>query len=248
VNQLNSSQVPTDGVEQEFALLQLGTDYAFVKDATNVVIGIELTEAIPDTEPRALAVSYQNVDGWLVGGTYQVMEVLPGTPGYPNHLLLEMLKAPDPDPQGAFASTWHLEMRNVYDLGFTNMDGSSLEIDIVDVFRLEDSTPEGSDVPYLQIFGLDQTDAAGTGDRDGLIDLAYVNLARGLLIVPSLQPFHPDPLLVDAWTGGQFAFTGLYAPQYDTALAIYNEKLTPTREGEVSQYIIRVLAKGAATR
>jgi hypothetical protein len=249
-NQLSSGQVPTHAIEQQFKLLESGVDYTFIRDETNAVIGLELTQAIPDNEPRALAVSYQNVDGWLIGGTYSQMSVAPSASGYPDKLLLELIKAPDPRPQGEFKSTWQLAMRNVYDLGFTNIYGSSMEIDIVDVFALENSTPEGSDVPYLRIFGLDQTDAVGTGAPDGKIDLTkgFVDLAKGRLYFPSVQPFHPDPSLVDTWTAGQFAFTGAYAAQYGTSLAIYNEKLTPTREGEVSQYIIRVLAYGTVTQ
>jgi hypothetical protein len=54
------------------------------------------------------------------------------------------------------------------------------------------------------------------------------------------QAFRPDASSVDAWTNGEFSFTGPYAAQYDASLAIYNEELTPTRADEVHQYMIQV--------
>ena len=251
-NQLSSGQVPTHAIEQQFKLLEPGVDYTFVRDATNTVVGLELTQAIPNTELRTLAVSYQNVDGWLIGGTYAEMSVAPSASGYPDKLLLEMIKAPDPSPQGEFKSTWALEMRHIYDLGFTNILPGSLDIEIVDILRprAQPQFPDSTTVPYLQIFGLDQTDAAGTGAPDGKIDLTkgFVDLDTGRLYFPELEAFHPNPTLVNSWTAGQFSFTGPYAAQYDSALAIYHEKLTPTREWEVYQYIIRVLAQGTVTQ
>lgn len=250
VTALNNGQLPAVGVEHDFKWLELGTHYAFVVNAaSDSILGIELFEPIPDTEFRSLAVSYTNLDGQLVGGSYSQLGVLkngqPIVPGSADdHLLLEMVKAPVPDPQGIFASTWRLEMRNVYDLGLANIKGSSLVVEIADNLspRVNPSYPQGSDVPYLRIFGLDQTDGLGTGPPDGRIDLARVDLDAGLLWFPSLEPFHPDPDDVTAWTAGQFAFTNEYQAQYDKSLAIYTEKLTQIQELEVHQYMIRVTA------
>lgn len=246
VNQ--GASLPETAVPDNFQLLQRGVDYSFIVNAeSQAIIGVELSEAIPNTALKSLAVSYVNNDAQRVGGTYVQLGVLPSAPGYdPNKLLLEMIKAPDPDPQGIFGSTWELEIRNIYNLGLNDIDGRSLEIRIVDKLkpRLNASFPDSSGVAYLQIFGLDQTGSQGTGPPDGRIDLTYgiVNLEAGLLQFPSLDPFTPRPDSVSRWTADQFSFTGRYQAQYDTSLAIYAEKLSPVRETEVHQYLIQVTA------
>lgn len=246
---LNAGTPPTNAIEQEFELLELGVDYTFIRSpSNNAVIGVALEEAIPDSEGRALAVGYVTIDGWLIGGTYQQMGVLPTVPGYsPDKLVVELIKEPVPDPAGAFPSTWLLEMRNVYDIGMTDIEGSTLEVEIVDVLvpRSDHSIPNGSTVPYLQIFGLDQVDCEGAPQSDGRFDVttARVDLEQGLIFFPVSKAFHPDPSKVSEWTDGVFAFTGSFQAQYDNSLAIYEEKLTPTRENEVHQYVIKVLSR-----
>jgi Motility related/secretion protein len=253
VTLLNQGLRPTTAIEQDFQLLQYGVDYTFIINAdTDSILGVELFEAIPNSATKALAVSYVNIFGELVGGSYSLLGVLDdnGNPIVPgsvdDKLLLEMLKAPDPDPNGIFPSTWFLEVKNIYNLGLTNIDGSSLVIEIADNLRprLNAIYPDSSEVLYIKIFGLDQTDRTGLGDPDGRIDLTFgrVNLDAGLLQFPSLEPFHPPLDSVTSWTDGAFSFTGMYAAQYDTSLAIYTEKLNTTRETEVHQYTIRVSA------
>jgi hypothetical protein len=245
VAQLNTGQTPTNAIQQDFVLLD-DDEYTLIYGDGGLIIGLELRDAIPAADLRTLAVSYVSLDGWPVGGTYLHYGVLPSVPGYGvDNLILEMLKAPDPDPQGPFAETWDLEMRRVYDLGAKNIDGSSLEITVLDVLsqRAEPWIPEGATVPYLQIFGLDQTGTSGSGPSDGRIDLARVDLRNGLLFFPEARAFNPEAPLVDAWTGGQFSFTGAYQAQFDVSGAIYTEKLTPIRTEEVHQYLIRVRSK-----
>jgi hypothetical protein len=253
VTLLNQGVRPTTAIEDKFELLQYGVDYTFIINAdTDSILGVELFEAIPNSATKSLAVSYLNIFGDLVGGSYAELGVLDdnGNPIVPNSedddILLEMLKAPDPDPNGIFASTWFLEVKNIYNLGLTNIDGSTLEIKISDNLRprLNPEYPDSSEVPYLKIFGLDQTDRSGTGPSDGRIDLTFgrVNLDAGLLQFPSLEPFLPDTTDVTQWTNGEFQFAGMYAAQYDTSRAIYTEKLNTTREMEVHQYLIRVTA------
>ncbi len=256
VNRVNSGDVPADFTGQYYRLLTLGVDYTFIVDAvTQDIVGLELFQAIPNTAGQALAVRYINTEGIPIGGTFASMGVEdPATPGqaYPadspdgRKLLLEMIKAPDPDPNGIFPSTWFLEIRNIYNLGLTNIDDTSLDIQIVDVLnpRLNPEFPDSSDVRYLQIFGLDQTDRSGTGPPDGRIDLTFgrVDLDAGLLQFPTLEPFIPDTSFVTIWTDTLFQFTGPYAPQYETSKSIYTEKLNPQREQEVHQYLIQVRA------
>ncbi len=229
--------------QQDFELLTFGTDYDFIIDAkSSQTIGIELFDPIPDNAGKALAVSYINELNAPVGGTYRSYGVANA-----DTLLLKMLKAPDPQPTGALEPVWRLMIRNIYNLGLTNIDQNSLKVEIEDnlnTTRLNSNTPEGSTVKYLKIFGLDKTDRTGTGKSDGLIDLTYgfVDLANGLLQFPSIEAFAPSPDSVTAWTDTTFAFTGKYATQYDKSKKIYTDKLNPQTEQEAHQYIIHVTA------
>jgi hypothetical protein len=248
VDSLNTGITP-EAEPTRFELLQLGVDYAFILDSqTDEILGLELFEAIPVTALKSLGVLYTNTDGQAVGGTYASMGVTgDNTDGSKNSwLLLKMLKAPDPDPNGIYGSTWDLEIRNIYNLGLTNIDRNSLKIEIIDRLdsRLNPQFPNGSEVPYIRIFGLDRTDVTGTGPPDGLIDLTrgIVNLDFGLLQFPTTTPFAPDTALVSIWTQGGFQFTGPYLPQWETSQAIYNEKLSTQREQQVHQYLIKVEA------
>ncbi len=255
VSAINAGTVPPNLIDDDFFLLTLGVDYTFIVDAvTDSIIGLELFQPIPSTALQALAVSYVNTLGDVIGGTFSSMGVIDPTTGQVytpdsqggQKLVLEMIKAPDPDPRGILGSTWLLEIRNIYNLGLTNIDGSSLDIQIVDVIkpRLNPQYPDSTNVLYLEIFGLDQTDRSGTGPPDGRVDLTFgrVNLDAGLLQFPTLEPFIPDTTLVTDWTDGEFQFTGRFAAQYDTSRSIYTEKLNATREAEVHQYLIQVRA------
>lgn len=232
---------------ENFQLLEVGVDYNFIIDATtSETIGIELFEAIPVTSSRTLAVRYTTNDGRAVGGSFASLGVN-DDPDDPNpqgsNLMLRMLKSRDPQPS---ESTWSLEIRKFYNLGMTNIDDKTLKIEIVDVLSssLNPQFPDSSDVPYLRIFGLDQTDRAGTGPPDGLVDLSttVIDLTTGLLMFPEEMSFAPDTNLVTEWTDTTFQFVPPYDVQWRTSRAIYLEKLNSTREQQVHRYEIRVSA------
>ena len=253
---INGGSRPRNARRDDFELLDRGIDYEFIVDAiTLAVVGVELFDPIPTTAQKALGIRYTNrntpVDD--VGGSYATLGIIDPATGRPvvpgsaaDTLMLEMIKAPDPRPTGQFGSVWRLGVRNIYNLGLTSIDGNSLEVTIEDILnpRLNPEVPEGSDVPYLRIFGLDRTDRTGTGAPDGRIDLTsgLVNLTTGTLQFPSLAAFAPDTTNVTAWTGGAFQFAGPYLPQYTKARRIYNELLFPTQEADVHQYVIKVTA------
>ncbi len=240
---IKAHHLPTGALRQDFQLLTFGEDYDFIIDSqSNQTIGIELFDPIPDTATKALAVSYINEDGAAVGGTYRSMGV-----SETDSLLLKMLKAPDPRPDGPFGTTWRLMIRNIYNLGLTNIDQNTLKVEILDIIntqRLNTDTPLGSQVKYLQIFGLDKTDRTGTGKPDGLIDLTYgfVDVNNGLLQFPSIEAFAPDTNQVTVWTDSLFQFSGDYAEQYRKSKEIYEKLLSPQQEQDDYQYQIRVTA------
>ena len=244
-----SRPLSTSSLLQDFELLTFGTDYDFIIDAeSNQTIGIELFDPIADNATKALAVSYINQAGQAVGGSYHSL----GIAAAGDTLMLKMLKAPDPRDTGPFGTTWRLMIRNIYNLGLTNIDLSSLKVEIVDEIdktRLNTDTPTGSNVKYLKIFGLDQTDRAGTGSPDGLIDLTYgfVDAANGLLQFPSIEAFAPDTTDVAEWTKNsadstEFQFHGRYATQYQKSKDIYERKLNAQDLADRHQYNINVTA------
>jgi hypothetical protein len=247
---LNAGIDPSPGLRQDFQLLQVGVDYEFIIDAdTQDVIGIELFDAVPATAQKAIGVLYRTEIGGQavqVGGTYATLGITDPRNPAENRLMLKMLKAPDPKPNGPFASTWTLMIRNFYNMGLTNIDGNSLKVQIEEVnsTRLDPSRPDSSDVSYLRIFGLDRTDRTGTGDPDDLIDLTFgnLNLTTGVLQFPDPRAFAPDTSRVTEWTNSTFQFTGIYQEQYDVSKRIYDELLSSTQELDVHQYMIRVSA------
>jgi hypothetical protein len=255
---LKSGGAPFHAEREDFQLLTFGVDYDFMIDAnTNRAIGVDLFDPIPDTALKALAVRYINETGISVGGSFHTLGVADGD----STLMLEMLKAPDQRPEVPYGSTWRLEMRNAYDLGWHNapppdsvrirnaryvvandLQPGSIKIVIRDILsaRQVETRPEGSTVRYLRIFGLDQVGKNGTGSSDGLVDSWYVDFPHGILWMPSLHGFAPEPEAVSQWTDGEFAFTGQYQAQYDSSLAFYNHLLNPTEEADHHQYDIHV--------
>jgi len=112
-------------------------------------------------------------------------------------LLLQMLKPRVPQPSHP---TWDLEWKNVYDLGVRDItDTKGLAVNILRGKRGTEAR-EGENLDrqdttaYLQIFGLDQTDEAGTGPPDLILDMGNPNIllrSRGHLIFPNQFPFAP---------------------------------------------------------
>jgi hypothetical protein len=232
-----------NGVRSSFELLTYGTDYDFIRDPqTNLIVGVAIPYIglLPAVAHRALAVRYVNEFNQAVGGDYRSLGIADS-----DSLMLKMLRAPDPHPHGLFGSVWRLMIRNVYNVGFTNIDPDGLKVSIEDVLnptRTNRSTPEGSTVPYLRIFGLDMTDADGSGPPDGKIDLTLGNfdLINGILVLPDVRPFAPDPANVEQWTDSQFAFTEQYQAQYDISKNLYDRILTDIEAQESHQYVLKV--------
>lgn len=230
---------PFSGLYQDFRLLQPGVDYDLIHSSTGDLIGVALRAAVPPTAQKTLAMRYVNLNAAPIGGSYSSY----GINATPDTLILEMIKAPDPRPDGPFEYTWLLMMRNVYYLGWHNIDFEALSVRIEDVItaRAHPSRPVGSDVPYLRIFGLDLTDSLETGPPDGQIDgFSYqLDLSKGFLFFPDPRAFAPDTVLVNTWTDGEFNFTGPYEAQYEKAGWIYNANLNPSEREEFHQYLIK---------
>jgi len=268
-------------INSNFRLLEANVDYQFVTDPNDEVIGIELVQPM-DVENgiRSLAVRYTNIvqarppgisRPFGVGGSLEDWGI-PFNPdiGQQNRVVLEVLFAETQSwPDLPFGFTWSYMMRHIYNLGLSNIDGTSFVLEIEDRadLRLDRTRPKNSEEPYIRIFGLDRTDETGVGPPDGRIDLAtgIVDLNFGLLFMPfwtfpvqSADPFlvdlvesqnlvgnagfWPDTTAVTLWTDNAFHFDGEYAEQYEKAARIYTERLTTQDQQLVNQYLITVSA------
>jgi hypothetical protein len=221
--------------KRSFNLLTPTDDYRFVRDAeTDRVIGIELLRPLMLEE--VLAVAYVNARGDTIGDFAAQFSTNEDEP-----LVFELIWPSEPLPDGPFGYTWTYMMRNIYDFGLHNIECSTLEVEINEIaYRPNTSTPDSSSVPWIRIFGLDQTDVSGVGPPDGRVDLVpgVVDFERGLLKFPALTPFDPNPEDVEFWTAGEFAFTGRYENLLNPAL--YTQ--LPTDPEIVSKFTIHVKA------
>ena len=223
---------------RQFELLTPTDDYRLVRDpVTDRAIGIELIKPISTGE--VLAAAYVNEAGDTIGDYGEPWSRDENAP-----LLLELIWSSLPLPEGPFGYTWAYMMRNIYNFDLYNIDMSTLDIDIREIANRPDtSTPDSSSVPWIRIFGLDQTDATGSGPPDGKVDLTtgVVDAIGSRLVFPSLTPFDPDPGDVEQWTNGEFAFTGRYEGLTNPGL--YTRM--PTNPEFQSKFVIHVKAVGA---
>ncbi len=221
--------VGADFEKRQFELLTPNDDYRFVRDMmSEFVIGIELIQ--PISRGEVLAAAYVNVAGDTIGDYGEPMSNDENEP-----LGLELIWSSVPLPQGPFGYTWAYMMRNIYNFGLYNIDISTLDVEINEIANRPDtSTPDSSSVPWIRIFGLDQTNATGTGPPDGKVDLltGVIDAERANLIFPGVTPFDPDPDDVELWTDGEFAFTGRYEGLTNPEL--YTLYCRPTRNSGAS--------------
>ncbi|MCK5641100.1 MAG: hypothetical protein KAJ19_09895, partial [Gammaproteobacteria bacterium] len=234
--------------EAYFRRLIFGTDYRYVLDVEDEsFVGIELIRRIEDS--KVLAVRYVNEYGDTIGDYAQYPVGFPGEEeNYP--IFLEVIKPRNPRPTSQLGYTWDFMMRCIYNLGLTDIDAPTLEIEIEDLsINIINTHPEGETVPYIRIFGLDRSDEYGDPEPDNRIDLqaGLIDFNRGLLTFPSLRPFDPNINDVERWTEGDDSF--IVPDDYvNLNLAnpiIYDEYLTGTDLQQARRYniVVRVIGK-----
>ncbi|MFH1754571.1 MAG: hypothetical protein ABIA59_02600, partial [Candidatus Latescibacterota bacterium] len=138
----------------------------------------------------------------------------------------------------------------IYSLGLTDIDASTLEIDIEDLSNNDIRTnPPGETVPYIRIFGLDRFDESGIEGQDNRVDLqsGLIDFNRGLITFPSLRPFDPDIDDVRQWTlrDSSFAVPGDYAALNLANPTIYDKYLSGTDLQKARRY--NILVRAAST-
>lgn len=200
--------------DRDYRLLEEGQDYWLLRDPViDAAIAVEFAD--PRDDSRAVAVRYVNDIGDTIGNFGVFVDTL----------ALELIKPQWARPENEFGYTWVYMLRNVYDLGLTDIRSDAFDLQIIDDIS-GGPVPVGASVPWIRVFGLDQTGEGGVGPPDGWVDLGLIDFQRGILTFPSLTPFAPSDALVEMYTDGLFAFsdTLLYADIREPA--IYTDYLS----------------------
>jgi hypothetical protein len=144
---------------------------------------------------NVLAVTYREV---VREGDTQVEKWVGNPDVQHNNLRLRMISPPvdslDVDiTTGRWGSLSRNELKNVYYLGSEAIIKDSFKLAIKRRAGGAGVDQEALDsIPYIQILGLDRRNLAGQNIPDGLVDEELVDLGRGFLFFPDLQPFEPD--------------------------------------------------------
>ncbi|HIF29775.1 MAG TPA: cell surface protein SprA [Candidatus Marinimicrobia bacterium] len=166
--------------EGAFIKLERGSDYAINEDLgfirmqntlQNEIIGAHFELADRTTGTIVLKIGANIGDD---GNTTLVLKMLKAQSSHPNH------------------PTWDLMFKNVYSLGSTNIDQTSLQVKILDNFSTPVSDRTNAGTTFLNLFGLDDLNQSGAPSPDEVIDFNnpnIVNLKTGEVHLPVLLPF-----------------------------------------------------------
>ncbi|MDG2287982.1 MAG: cell surface protein SprA [Candidatus Marinimicrobia bacterium] len=166
--------------EGAFIKLERGSDYAINEDLgfirmqntlQNEIIGAHFELADRTTGAIVLKIGANIGDD---GNTALVLKMLKAQSSHPNH------------------PTWDLMFKNVYSLGATNIDQTSLQVKILDNFSTPVSDRTSAGTTFLNLFGLDDLNQSGALSPDEVIDFNnpnIVNLKTGEVHLPVLLPF-----------------------------------------------------------
>lgn len=189
---------------------------------------------------RTYAVSYR------IQGPSQALEddqrigYLSSERGFDETMVLQLVHVRNLQP--GFKDLWSRQMRNIYNIGATNVDPTSAKINVWYLRPSNDSVDvlEGSNEKLVTIFGVDRTDNNGQVQPDGMFDLRepFFNPIRGEIVFPSVEPFRQG--LIDYFDNlgkRQIADRYTYGDVYDTTWDI--AKINTARDrfiisGEVS--------------
>ncbi len=146
---------------------------------------IYMSQSVQNGE--VLAVAYELESGQKIGDVdYDPFSSAP--------IFLKILKTQSPHPDDEF--TWDLAWKNVYSLGSRNIPQEGFKLRILFQSSTGPEPNASTGETFLRIFGLDNYDANGDAKPDDKIDIDpyLINLSRGELIFPHLEPFNPTKL------------------------------------------------------
>ena len=183
-------------------------------------------------EQDVIAVAYKRADGTVKGTLYQDVPADSQVT-----ILLKLVKPQASKPE--YRHTWRLAMRNVYNLGVSNVPLEGFDVKVVYSVTGEDQEIEPkSKLTYNYLMGLDRLNEQGEviegGDKK--IDLSngwIFRLKEGYLIFPILTPFAPPP-------NSKFYFDST------KAVKIYNIK-DPTEERRQHKFNLLISTKSVKT-
>ena len=212
-----------------FKKLERGRDYRL----DNRLGFLSLKQRLRPNEALAVAFRYQ------AGG--QVVEVGDFSAGQggstggvtADRLVLKLLRPTNPVAPGPEAvpeeepTSWYLELRNIYRVGGRGFSAENFDLDVEYSPSGQGTTTtlsEISDVPLLQLLGLDRVNQSGAPTPDNEFDFTgqTIDPEEGLIYFPYLQPFG-DRLLQVAEENGRradgrpFAFENLYVKKKSNA-------------------------------
>ncbi len=158
-------------------------------------------------------------------------------------LTLKLIKAKNQRPIPGQETTWELEWKNVYDLGARRIPLEGFDLRVFRDLPGDDPDDSQNGVPYIKILGLDLKDRDNNPQSDNLVDLGEIqignfrfvplDLERGELVFPDLQPF--DPLNPD-WARDN----GLDIPPLEETIPQIYESQDQIVRQNASRYFIGV--------
>ena len=179
INPSEKNQFSDESKQGNFLKLSRGTDYTINEDLGFIRMKKTLQSEI-------IAAHFDIVDRDTGNIVTKVGQSLGPSQ---DSLELIMIKSQSPHPNHP---TWDLMFKNVYSLNTSNIDASSLEVQIVDNFSTPKSDRLSSGETFLNLFGLDELNQNGDKSSDEIIDYNnpnIVNIQSGEIILPSLLPF-----------------------------------------------------------
>jgi hypothetical protein len=256
----NRKPVLADSVKEEvklpFRRLEVDADFGYIRDVDdkNTIIGLELRTPVQDDQ--AVAVTYYNIAGDKIGGSYSSYDIPLSSPTARDTTILELIKHRNVRETDG---TWYYMMRNFYNLGLSNIEPASFELEIRDrTQRLDTSSPPGSDIPYIQIFGLDNFNDIGQPGHDGRVDFQgdILDPYTGILQFPDPFAFAPRESLVQLWTDSLFSFEdtsyaqhAAYKEQWNASHQMYTRYLTnPYYDASRYDIVVRAVSTSKSFR
>ncbi len=199
----------SDFEKVESARLLSETEYTL-----NQALGyISLRSELRSDEVLGVAFEYT-----YMGKVYQVGEFSSDITATDQSLYVKMLKSTTQNPH---MPMWRLMMKNIYNLGATQLQASNFRLNIK---YLSDTTgteinylpiASMSDKPLLQVMNLDRLNTNNESNPDGFFDFIEnytVNQQTGRIIFPVTEPFgrHLEKAIGDPAVAEQYTFKELY--------------------------------------
>ena len=216
----NISNISDVGLPSDF---KSGRDYETIENArklnaneytVNTQLGyISLNSKLNNSEVLAVAYEYT-----YNGQLFKVGEFSTDGVSSPDALITKMLKGTSFSPK---YPTWKLMMKNIYNLGSGSIESEKFDLNVL---YQDDAT--GNNVNYLpntplkdkillQVLRLDNLNSQKDVQPDGVFDFidgVTVNVAKGRIIFPVLEPFgrHLLNYITDPAQISKYVFTELY--------------------------------------